>query len=70
MRRWSVQITKDIEKDVRKERDLQGKRKDCVIYERIGKELLKIMKRNVKENQRKLHMKVVGNVIECSLSQT
>ena len=48
MRRWNVQITKDIEKDVRKERNLQGKRKDCVIYVRIGKELLKIMKKKCK----------------------
>src|SRR5207247_9614616 len=31
--------SKDIEKGVRKEKDLQGKWKDCVIYVRIGKEL-------------------------------
>ena len=69
MKRWDVQIMKNTEKDVEKERDLQRKRKDYVVYVESGEGLLEIMRRNAKENQEKLRMKIVENVIEYFQSQ-
>ena len=69
MRKWYVQIMKDTGKDILKAKSLQGKRKDCVVYVKIGKELLEITKRNVKGSRKKLHMKIVKNVTEYFQSQ-